>query len=47
MRRRGVDEVKNQSGQWEGPGGGELNGCIMHQVHTNTHKVTLKRVEHS
>jgi hypothetical protein len=31
----GVDGVKNRSGQWEGPGGGELNGCIMHQVHTN------------
>jgi hypothetical protein len=27
--------LKNQSGQWEGPGGGELNGCIMHQVHTS------------
>jgi len=24
----GVDGVKNQSGQWEGPGGGELDGCI-------------------
>ncbi len=37
MRRRGggVDGVKNRSGQWEGPGGGELNGCIMHQVHTS------------
>jgi hypothetical protein len=31
----GVDGVKNQSGQWEGPGEGELNGCIMHQVHSN------------
>jgi hypothetical protein len=29
-------KVKNQSGQWEGPGGGELNGCIMHRVHTST-----------
>jgi hypothetical protein len=32
--RGGVDGVKNRNGQWEGPGGGELNGCIMHQVHT-------------
>jgi hypothetical protein len=37
MRRRGgVDEVKNRSGQWEGPGGGgELDGCIMHRVPTS------------
>ncbi len=34
----GVDGVKNRSGQWEGPGGGELNGCIMHQVHTSSYK---------
>jgi hypothetical protein len=27
--------LKNHSGQWEGPGGGELNGCIVHQVHTS------------
>jgi hypothetical protein len=31
----GVDGVKNRSGQWEGLGGGELNGCIMHRVHTS------------
>jgi hypothetical protein len=38
-----VDGVKNQSGQWKGPGGGELNGCIMHQVHTNeTKKIKIK-----
>jgi len=34
MRRKGgVDGVKIQSGQWEGPGGGgEFDGCIMHRV---------------
>jgi hypothetical protein len=31
----GVDGVKNWSGQWEGPGGGELDGCIMHRVQTS------------
>ncbi len=34
-----VDGVKNRSGQWEGPGGGELNECIMHQVHTSVNKI--------
>jgi hypothetical protein len=29
-------KVKNRSGQWEGPGGGELDGCIMHRVHTSS-----------
>jgi hypothetical protein len=33
----GVDGVKNRSGQCEGSGGGELNGCIMHQVHISSH----------
>jgi hypothetical protein len=32
--RGGDDGVKNRSGQWERPGEGELNGCIMHRVHT-------------
>jgi hypothetical protein len=42
MRRTGgVDGVKNRSGQWEGPGGGELNGCIMHQVHTSNIKGSI------
>jgi hypothetical protein len=31
----GVNRVKNRNGQWEGPGEGELNGYIMHQVHTS------------
>jgi hypothetical protein len=35
QRMGGVDEVKNRSGQWERPGEGELNECIMHQVHTS------------
>jgi hypothetical protein len=43
MRRtRGVNGVKNRNGQWEGPGGGELNGCIMHQVHTSI--IIMKRI---
>jgi hypothetical protein len=32
---RGVDEIRYRSGQWEGSGGGELDGCIMHRVHTS------------
>jgi len=32
MRRREGRRVKNRSGQWEGPGGGELDGCIMDRV---------------
>jgi hypothetical protein len=41
MRRtgKGVDGVKNRSGKWEGPGGGELNGCIMHRVQTLSKKL--------
>jgi hypothetical protein len=36
MRRTGgVDGVKNQSGQWEGSSEGELDGCIVHRVHTS------------
>jgi hypothetical protein len=34
-------KVKNRSGQWEGLGGGELDGCIMHRVHTNSATTVL------
>ncbi len=33
--RRKVNEIKNRSEQWEGPDEEELDGCIMHPVHTS------------